>query len=108
MLEDMLNFLDASADVRRLLAQPAARSNPSVPLHLEPFLIRLNLMSQKFQRRTGRRLQLRFAGKTLNGRVLAQYIAPRFWKGSETRDLSSLRAVFSDDWIRCRSMMRQF
>ena len=108
VLEDMLDFLGASADVGCLLAQPKARSNPSVPLHLEPFLIRLNLISQKFRRLTGRHLQIGLAGKTLNGRVLAQYIAPRFWTGSGTRDLSSLRAEFSDDWIRCKSMMRQF
>ena len=108
VLEGMLDFLGASADVTRLLATARASSNPSVPLHLEGLLIRLNLMNQKFRKVTGRHLQIRCAGKTLNGRVFAQYIAPRFWKGSDTRDLSSLRAVFSDDWTRCKSMMRQF
>ena len=108
VLEGMLASMGTSADVTRLLAKPRTRSNPSVPLHLEGLLIRLNLMNQKFRKVTGRHLQIRCAGKTLNGRVFAQYIAPRFWKGSDTRDLSSLRAVFSDDWTRCKSMMRQF
>lgn len=108
VLEEMLAFMGTSADVTRLLATARARSNPSVPLHLEGLLIRLNLMNQKFRKVTGRHLQIRCAGKTLNGRVFAQYIAPRFLKGSDTRDLSSLRAVFSDDWTRCKSMLRQF
>lgn len=109
VISEMFSFLGSSTDSSTLVAGDQSQSNPSVPLRLEGLLIKLNRLSQRFHKATGRRAQLRFGGKTLNARVFAQYIAPKFWKSAgATRDLSEIRSEYQADWQRCKAMMRQF
>jgi hypothetical protein len=108
VVSQLLQFIGSDCVASELLQGRGRRGNPSVPFHLEETLIFCNKVSRAFQTRTGKPLQLRLFGKTLNGRVLVQYVLPKFCKGSVNRDMTEIRDFYSADWARCRKMLRSF
>lgn len=74
------------------------KANPSVKHRFEGTLIKLNEWDKWAKEKLGFGLQIKLFGKTLNPRVLCQYILPKIFKSKTKRDLSDLKKYYGRDW----------
>lgn len=106
IIKRILTFIGSSHTFDKLNINPKKKSNPSVPYHLEATLIKANKLSNWYKQKTGKHLMVKLFGKVVNGRVVVQYILPKFLKSKQKRDMTSIKEYYTKDWQLCLSKMK--
>lgn len=82
------------------------RSNPSVNFAYESYLLKLNRLNRWAIKKFKLGLTFKMFGKTLNQRVLIQYILPKIYNPKKKRSIECLKNYFASDWCETKALIR--